>query len=61
MKRQMVVRIEGRDFSAVSDADNLITATIECLVQLQQLVFNAVGIMPLESTLIRHMRYFKPI
>ena len=61
MKRQMVVRIDGRDFSAVSDAAELVTAKTECMAQLQQLIFNNLGIMPTVRTLITHMRYFKPI
>lgn len=61
MKRQMVVRLEGRDFSAVSDVADLITAKTECTAQLQQLIFNTLGIMPTVRTLITHMRYFKPI
>ena len=61
MKRQMVVRLEGRDFSAVSNAADLITAKTECTAQLQQLIFNNLGIMPTVRTLITHMRYFKPI
>lgn len=61
MKRQMVVRLEGRDFSAVSNAADLITAKTECAAQLQQLIFNTLGIMPTVRTLITHMRYFKPI
>lgn len=61
MKRQMVVRLEGRDFSAVSNAADLLTAKTECAAQLQQLIFNTLGVMPQVGTLISHMRYFKPI
>lgn len=61
MKRQMVVRIEGRDYSAVSDGAYWAIAKRECMDQLKQLIFNTIGIMPTERTLITHLRYFKPI
>lgn len=61
MKRQMVVRLEGRDYSAVSDGVYWTIAKRECLEQLKELIFNTIGMMPTERTLIAHMRYFKPI
>ena len=61
MKRQMIVRIEGRDFSAVSDNADLKEAKIECLAQLQQLVFNNLRVMPSDKTLIANMKCFKQI
>ena len=61
MKMQMVVRLEGRDYSAVSVAADLVKAKTDCKAQLQQLIFNTIGIMPTGITLVAHMRSFKTI
>ena len=61
MKRQMAVRLEGRDFSAVSDAVEIQDAKVECYAQLQQLIYNNIGIMPTVRILLKQMRYFKQI
>lgn len=62
MKRlQIVIRLNKKDYSAVSSAPGLKDATIECLAQLQQLVFNTIGVMPDTETLYRHMRRFEKL
>lgn len=61
MKRQMVVRIDGRDYSAVSDADEIRDAKVECYAQLQELIYNQIGIMPTVRILLKQMQYFKQI
>ena len=53
---QIVIRLNQKDFSAVSSAPALKDAVVECLAQIQQLVFNTVGVMPDTATLYRHMR-----
>ena len=61
MKRQMVVRIDGRDYSAVSDAVEIQDAKVECYAQLQELIYNQIGIMPTVRILLKQMRCFKQI
>lgn len=58
---QVVVRINKKDYSAVSSAPALKDAVVECLAELQQLVFNTVGVMPDTATLYRHMRRFEKL
>lgn len=62
MKRlQIVVRLNNKDFGAVSSAPDLKDAVVDCLAELQQLVFNTIGVMPDTVTLNRHMRRFEKI
>lgn len=52
MKRlQMVIRLNQKDYSAVSSAPDIIDATIECLAQIQEFVYNTTGVMPTADTL----------
>ena len=55
---QIVVRIDNKDFSAVSSAPPFNDAVIECMAEIQQLVFNTIGVMPDKETLIKHIRRF---
>lgn len=61
MKRQMVVRIDGIDYSAISAAVEIQDAKVECYEQLQQLIYHQIGIMPTVRILLKQMRYFKQI
>ena len=55
-KLQIVVRFNNKDFGAVSSAPAFNDAIIECMAEIQQLVFNTVGVMPDRTTLIKHIR-----
>jgi hypothetical protein len=58
---QIVVRINKKDYSAVSSAPALKDAVVECLAELQQLIFNTIGEMPDTATLYKHMRRFEKL
>lgn len=58
---QIVVRLNNKDFGAVSSAPDLKDAVVECLAEIQKLIFNEFGVMPDTGTLYRYMRWFKTI
>lgn len=58
---QIVIRLNKKDYSAVSSAPALKDAVVECLAEIQQLVFNTIGVMPDTVTLNRHMRRFEKL
>ena len=58
---QIVVRLNKTDYSAVSSAPALKNAVIECMAELQQLIFNTIGEMPDRATLCKHMRRFEKL
>ena len=58
MKRQMVVRVEGKDFSAVSDIKCKHGARVSCMQQIQILIYNELNIIPTEETLRANITRF---
>ena len=58
MKRQMVVRLEGKDFSAVSQLRHPCKARDSCFQQIQELITNTIGITPTKETLQANVTRF---
>lgn len=50
-KMQVIVRINKIDFSAVNTGENAREAANKCLAEIQQLIYNELGIMPDDTTL----------